>query len=46
MRGRRESRLCLCIERGGGEVSLREGIGTVGNWEEKGVWFLYQYGSR
>lgn len=29
MRGRRESRLCLCIERGGEEVGLREGVGAV-----------------
>lgn len=48
MHGRRESRLCLCIERGGEEVGLREGGWGCGwgNWEEKGVWFLYQYGSR
>ena len=41
MRGRRESRLCLCIERGGEEVGLRGGVGAVdgGDWDEKGVWF-------
>lgn len=30
MRGRRESRLCLCIERGGEEVGLREGVWDCG----------------
>jgi len=46
MRGRRESRLCLCIERGGEEVGLREGVGAVdgGNWEEKGVVFCINMG--
>jgi hypothetical protein len=48
MRGRRESRLYLCIERGGEEVGLREGVGAMdGVIEKRRVCaFLYQYGRR
>ena len=33
--------MCLCIERGGEEIGLREGVGAVDevDWDEKGVWF-------
>ena len=46
MRGRGESRLCLCIEEGDEEVGLREGVGAVdgGNWE-KGVVFCINMGA-